>query len=166
VFYISDSGAPHLVTKCDVKIPLFIVARPQNHLEKDADVKLTFSINRAAINLPLIYNGKELIIKRKNKHVRCPYIICVRNLYDMCKIDFEWSAEGPQSGITFVLYGGEKVCLLSSTKSATGDFSKYRIQSSSLAAIYIIFRDFLDRVKRKLGHEKPPLSVVPVGFDN
>lgn len=55
--------------------------------------------------------------------------------------------------------------MLSSTKNASSEISKYRIQSQSLAAIFLIFRDFIDRVQRKMGREKGDLIVEPLGFD-
>lgn len=57
VFYVSDSGSPHFVQKNGVKIPLFVVAKACEYVEKDADCKLTFSVNKPAVNLVQLYNG-------------------------------------------------------------------------------------------------------------
>lgn len=52
-----------------------------------------------------------------------------------------------------------KVTVLSSTKTNTSTASKYRIQSNIIAAIYIVYRDFLDRVQRKFGREKSDFGI-------
>lgn len=57
VFYVSDSGSPHFVQKNGVKIPLFVVAKACEFVEKEADCKLTFSVNKPAVNLVQLYNG-------------------------------------------------------------------------------------------------------------
>lgn len=79
--------------------------------------------------------------------------------------DFQWDVDGNAPGISFMLHCGEIVSLLSSTKNASSETSKYRIQSQSLAGIYVIFRDFLDRIQRKQGRDKAELVVEPLGFD-
>lgn len=63
VFYISDNGSPHFVQKCGIRIPLFIVAKPHHKLEKDGNVKITFSVNKPVVNLLSLYNGMQTIIK-------------------------------------------------------------------------------------------------------
>ena len=72
----------------------------------------------------------------------------------MCiSVDFDWGSEASTVGLTFRLCGGERVTLLASTKANTGTNSRYRIQSDSIAAIHLVFRDFLDRLQRKYGRE-------------
>ena len=51
---------PHFVSKSGIKIPLFIVARASDQLEREAEAKLTFSMNKPIINLASLYNGKCL----------------------------------------------------------------------------------------------------------
>lgn len=60
---------------------------------------------------------------------------------------------------------GEIASLLSSTKNASSETSKYRIQAHTLAIIYVIFRDFIDRLNRKLGRDKTELVIEPLGLD-
>lgn len=56
--------------------------------------------------------------------------------------------------------------MLSSTKTNTSTASKYRIQSNIIAAIYIVYRDFLDRVQRKFGREKSDFGIELASGDN
>ncbi|XP_035705356.1 protein PTHB1-like isoform X2 [Folsomia candida] len=135
VFYISDNGSPHFVQKCGIRIPLFIVAKPHHKLEKDGNVKITFSVNKPVVNLLSLYN------------------------------DFNWSIDGAAPGISFMFQCGEIASLLSSTKNASSETSKYRIQAHTLAIIYVIFRDFIDRLNRKLGRDKTELVIEPLGLD-
>jgi len=80
-------------------------------------------------------------------------------------LDFDWNSEVTQSGISFQLYDRTCVTILASTKHTTNDSSRYRIQSDCLASIYLIFRDFLHRLSRKLG-TKENLAVELIDVDN
>ncbi|CAL8070351.1 unnamed protein product [Orchesella dallaii] len=136
VFYVSDNGSPHFVQKSGVKIPLFVVAKPSESLEKEAECKLTFSVNKPSVNLVQLYN------------------------------DFEWTPEANATSICFKFYDGVKVTVLSSTKTNSTTASKYRIQSNIIAAIYIVYRDFLDRLQRKFGREKSGFQVEVASAPN
>lgn len=80
--------------------------------------------------------------------------------------DFEWGPDVNTTGITFRLCGGDKVTLLASTKASSNNTSRYRVQSSSIAAVHIIFKDFLDRLSRKYNREKSDLKFSIVGLEN
>ncbi|CAG7831161.1 unnamed protein product [Allacma fusca] len=136
VFYLNDTGVPHFVQKCGIKVPLFIIAKPHDQLEREADAKLTFAVNKPVMNLASLYN------------------------------DFDWNGDTNSIGLTFCLYSGDKVTLLASTKSSSSSASRYRVQSNSMAAMHIIFRDFLDRMNRKFNREKSELKITLVGVDN
>lgn len=81
-------------------------------------------------------------------------------------IDFEWNSAVNATSICFKFYDDVKVTVLSSTKTNTSTASKYRIQSSIISAIYIVYRDFADRLQRKFGREKTDFKVEVPGGDH
>jgi len=59
ILYLSESGSPHYIQKSGIKIPLFIIMKPEEILDKDGEAKLTFTLNKPVLNLITIYNGKR-----------------------------------------------------------------------------------------------------------